>query len=269
MWPRMIWIGGTQGAGKSTIASSLALEHDLPLHPLDLYSYDHAQRMGRGQSLAVELSRGTTYAADMFEATSRKRLELAMADIAARGLKDVPVVVEGPQLSPRHLVDRPGVCAVWLLADAVRTRRVREQRQAAVDDPSTRGWLDALTLRDDLLTRRTRQAIAETGRSAIDVPVEPDWPGVLAAVASVLAVALGTAPRLNAGPELSGQRRLENLAACRQGRLWKSANGLAELPPFPFACECGRRRCSATWKGTPDQYDCAASEGPVRAAVHS
>jgi hypothetical protein len=34
---------------------------------------------------------------------------------------------------------------------------------------------------------------------------------------------------------LRRQRRYENAAACRQGRLRQSAIGVAQLPPYPFA----------------------------------
>ncbi|WP_202872564.1 hypothetical protein [Kribbella soli] len=59
----------------------------------------------------------------------------------------------------------------------------------------------------------------------------------------------------------SRQRRYENLAARRQGRLWQADIGLAELPPYPFACECGTAGCAVTWPGTPDEYDVRRGKG--------
>jgi hypothetical protein len=52
-----------------------------------------------------------------------------------------------------------------------------------------------------------------------------------------------------------------HLTACRQGRLWQADIGLAELPPYPFACECGTSGCAATWRGTPNEYDVRRGEG--------
>jgi hypothetical protein len=88
------------------------------------------------------------------------------------------------------------------------------------------------------------------------------------AVEEAIAPALRDAPRLTA-PQRAEQRRLENAAAARQGQLWKQAVGLTELPSYPFACECGRRGCAATWSATPDEYDLRASLGFVRAAEHA
>lgn len=41
----MIWLGGAPGSGKSTIAWMLSRQLDLPLHPVDLWTYDHRERL--------------------------------------------------------------------------------------------------------------------------------------------------------------------------------------------------------------------------------
>jgi hypothetical protein len=71
---------------------------------------------------------------------------------------------------------------------------------------------------------------------------------------------VGEVPRLTAGPALSAQRRHENAVAVRQGRLWAAAGGLAGLPSYPFACECGTSGCRAAWRVTPDQYEARATD---------
>lgn len=48
----MFRLGGNPGSGKSTIARRLAHELDLPLHPVDAYTYDHVQRLGGPRSSA-------------------------------------------------------------------------------------------------------------------------------------------------------------------------------------------------------------------------
>lgn len=252
-WPGMVWIGGAPGAGKSTIARGIARRWDLPLHPVDLWTYDHAGRMaGRMppiRPLAEELAEGPEYAADAFVRIARARLELVAQDVRGRELDGVPALVEGPQLFP-SMAD--GVAtAVWLVPDGRQTRRAREERLTRVDDPAGRARLEGLLERDAVLAELVRREAAEGGRTVIEVPAEPDWAAIIAEVEE----ALGSLPRLEAGAELRRQRQLENEAACRQGRLWQADIGLAELPPYPFACECGRSGCEDTWPGTPDDYD--------------
>ena len=99
-WPAMVWIGGAPGAGKSTIARDLARRTDLPLHPIDLWTYDHVGRMPPLRPLAQDLAEGPEFAAEAFVKIARTRLELVAADVRARGLGDVPALVEGPQLFP-------------------------------------------------------------------------------------------------------------------------------------------------------------------------
>jgi len=144
----MLWVGGGQGAGKTTLSWHLSRAHDLPLHRIDLWTYDHQARM-----------------------------------------------------------------------------------------PSS-----------------------PAGRSSRCRP-SPDWPAIAAAIESALAPALETAPRLAPGGELSRQRRHENEAADRQGRLWMRAAGLPVMPEFPFGCECGASGCRVTWAATPADYAARTASG--------
>jgi hypothetical protein len=111
-WPPMIWVGGAQGAGKTTVSWRLSRAHDLPLHPVDLWSYDHQARLPAGDSLDDQLDRGAEAAADAFESVSQLRLELVLDDLLARELGAVPALVEGPQLMPGFAGELPpgGVC---------------------------------------------------------------------------------------------------------------------------------------------------------------
>jgi hypothetical protein len=94
-----------------------------------------------------------------------------------------------------------------------------------------------------------------SGRPVVEVPAVPDWPAIAAAAESAVAPALrSAAPRLAPGRELSRQRRYENRAADRQGRLWMGDAGLTVTPSYPFGCECGTSGCRATWMATPDEY---------------
>jgi hypothetical protein len=215
--------------------------------------------MPAGDSLDEQLARGPEAAADAFESHSRIRLELVLDDIAARGVGKVPVIVEGPQLMPGFAARVPPGYCLWLLPDPARTRIVRQERQANEERLAGRPVVGhsrahLVLQRDAILTTRIRTGAALAGRPVIEVPSVPDWPVIAAAIESALAPALGAAPRLTPGGELSRQRRYENRAADRQGRLWMRAAGLSVLPGYPFGCECGESGCRATWMATPDDY---------------
>ena len=261
----MLWIGGAPGAGKSTLAWQLSRSTDLPLHPVDLWAYDHLTRRPAAQSLDEELARGPEAAADAFAASSRERLGFVLADVAARHLGPVPALVEGPQLMPDLATRLPGGHGVWLLPNPERTRLARQERlareEALAEGPAAarRARTEGLLRRDAILADRIRQAAAHTGRPVIAVPAAPDWPAIAARIEAALAEALLAAPRLDPGPALSAQRRRENAAAVRQGRLWARAAGLITLPFYPFACECGTSRCRAAWRVTPDEYETRAA----------
>lgn len=265
----MLWIGGAPGAGKSTLAWQLSRATDLPLHPVDLWAYDHQARLPTAESLDDLLARGPEAAADVFVASNRERLGLVLDDVTARGLGPVPALVEGPQLMPDLAARLPGGHGVWLLPEPERTRLARQERlageEALASGPATarRTRTEGLLRRDAILADRIRLAAAEAGRPVIEVPATPDWAKIAAAIEAALGEVLHAAPRLDPGPVLGGQRRHENAVAVRQGRLWAAADGLARLPSYPFACECGTSGCRAVWRVTPDEYQTRAAERPL------
>jgi hypothetical protein len=267
-WPPMIWIGGTQGTGKSTLARWLATAYDLPWHPVDLFTYEHVARLSPSPSLDEEMARGRDAAADAFEEHSKSRLALVVHDVADRLAAPVPAIVEGPQLLPHLATGLPDGWAVWLVASPARNLRVRQGRRDRSGESTAPAHLEQLSHRDAVLTQRIVLSAASGHQQVIEVVDEPDWVELCRRVEAALSPALSTAPRLPAGEPLRRHRRYENEAALRQGRLWQSAIGLAQLPPYPFACECGVSGCAATWLGTPDQYDVAFSNDQVRAPSH-
>jgi hypothetical protein len=253
----MIWIGGAPGAGKSTIGRAVAHAYDLPLHPIDRWTYVHAA-LQPGPPLTEILARGPDAAATAFAESARNRLRLVLADVRDRALGEVPALVEGPQLFPDLAGPLPRGHAVWLLPDPEQTRRARDRRLAAVDDPAGRTRLEALLRRDAVIATRVRDQARAANLPVIEVGADPDWPAVRAAVDESLSPALTSLPRLTAGEELTRQRRYENETAVRQLDLWTAAAGITPSPTFDFACECGRSTCTLTWTGTTDTYRAAA-----------
>jgi hypothetical protein len=265
----MIWVGGAQGAGKTTFSWGLSRACDLPLHSVDLWAYDHQGRLPAADSLDDQLARGAEAAADAFEAVSRLRLSLVLMDIASRDLGAVPVIVEGPQLMPEFAGELPAGYGVWLVPDPGRTRLARSARLARAAKQgggpvASDARVSRLVERDAVIAGRIRAAATETGRPVIEVPPHPDWAAITAAATAALGPALSDAPRLAPGRELSRQRRYENHAAERQGRLWAADAGFTVIPDYPFGCECGTSGCRATWTGSPDDYAArTADERPL------
>jgi hypothetical protein len=136
----------------------------------------------------------------------------------------------------------------------VREERLANEETLTGRPAAGRSRARLISQRDAILAGRILESAVLAGRPVIEVPPSPDWPMIAAAVGSALAPALAAAPRLAPGSELSRQRRYENKAADRQGRLWMQHAGLAAMPPYPFGCECGDSGCHATWTATPDDY---------------
>ncbi|WP_409185894.1 hypothetical protein F9C11_17265 [Amycolatopsis sp. VS8301801F10] len=242
-WPAMLWIGGAPGSGKSTIAWLASRHLDLPLHPVDLWTYDHQERLpAASTTLDEELARGPEHAAAAFVATAHARLPLVLSDVRARAADPVPVLVEGPQLMPSMAAPLPVGSAVFLLPTPGRTRAARASRSDAGPER-----LERLVARDTVLADRVRGEAAAAGRPVIEVPENPDWSATYDAVCSALEP--GIAGKLAPGRELAEQRAFENDAAARQGRLWAKATGRDVIPgsttaPYRWACECGASGCT-------------------------
>jgi hypothetical protein len=104
----VLWIGGGQGSGKSSIASALARRFDLQLYSLDDHAAAHEPRM---PSVAADETR------DGFVIESRHRFRLVLEDLAL--LPPSPeAIVEGVQLFPTSVaaVLRDPARALFLLA---------------------------------------------------------------------------------------------------------------------------------------------------------
>jgi hypothetical protein len=239
----MFWIGGNPGSGKSTIARRLAHELDLPLHPVDAYTYDHVRRLGDlGPPLDEVLARGPDAAAAEFERVSALRLPTVLDDVRRAAVGDVPTLVEGPQLHPDALAAVAPSGSIWLLTTPERTRAAREDR-AATGGGATRRRLDLLVQRDQVIGARLREAAARQGLTVIDVPTDVRWSEVTAAVRAAVVTALDGRPRLRPGTELAARRRFENDVVHRQISAHERHLGTT-LPAFPYACTCGRSGCA-------------------------
>ena len=100
----VLWIGGGQGSGKSSIARALSRRFDLQLYNVDRRTWVHEARMPTTEFGSLSMDERWVDAppgrmVDWFVTTSRHRFRLVLEDL--RDLPDSPsVIVEGPQLFP-------------------------------------------------------------------------------------------------------------------------------------------------------------------------
>lgn len=243
-----IWIGGTSGAGKTTLASRLARRNGLRLYSSDTRTWAHVDRgLAAGSEAARlwhELPPADRWDAPRDElvarAFHRERGPMVVDDV--RALPDTPLVVaEGTVLSAR-LVDPDR--SLWLLPTA-----------------SRRG---SGTLYDALTAEIEREA-DETGVPVLRVDGIAD---AVAAAESHFAQTLAAGPRAETRAARRALLREANLAVVEQvrgyfARPW--TEGTADEVERAFVCECGDTACTDDVVATVR----AAAEGPLLAAGHA
>lgn len=123
----VLWIGGSSGAGKSTVARLLARRHGLRWYSCDTRTWQHrARAIAASDPLAIEWEQLTPQQRSQLSTADALRLTLdrsnmVLDDIVA--LPDMPAVVaEGTNITPGTVPD--GGLAIWLMAQsATRARR--------------------------------------------------------------------------------------------------------------------------------------------------
>ena len=100
----MLWVGGGQGSGKSSVAWALSRRFDLQLYNVDHRTWVHEPRMARTEFTLLSMDERWVDATPermlgWFIDTSRHRFRLVLEDL--RRLPETPMaIVEGPQLFP-------------------------------------------------------------------------------------------------------------------------------------------------------------------------
>jgi broad-specificity NMP kinase len=103
----VLWIGGPQGSGKSSIARALADRFGLQLYLVDHRVWVHEPRMPSTEFASLSMDERWVHAdarsmVGWFVTTSRHRFRLVLEDL--RELPDEPAcIVEGPQLFPTNV----------------------------------------------------------------------------------------------------------------------------------------------------------------------
>jgi hypothetical protein len=252
----VLWIGGGQGAGKTTVARMIAHRHGLRVYHVDARTWAHAERAGSPGFPAMAAFAAKTLGerwvnqepaamVEEFRATSHDRFRMVLDDLHA--LPSRPgIVVEGPQLFPEFVaphLTRPGA-AVWLVPTRDLQRKLYVARPSSLpeltSDPqrTRRNMLD----RNVLLAAALRDDANAHGFSVVEVARHD---GLVDAVEARLG-ALADVPR---APDVRDVRRDENLVVADQmSRYYASPEAPvgASVPSYPFACECGRVGCLET-----------------------
>lgn len=248
----VLWIGGAQGAGKSTAARAFAHRTGLRLYFVDAFTYSHAERAETGPYPAMRAFAAKTMderwfhpkpeeMADEFLEYSRDRFRMILDDL--RALPTEPgIVAEGPQLLPElvaPLLARPEA-AIWLVPTPRLQRGLLDARPSAGPDHTSDADLvkAKMTRRNELIADRIRSSALEHGLRLVEIDVYEEAGDALEQrlVAPETELAPGTVREL---------RRDENLMVLDQiKRYLASDEGPAEPAKlFPLSCECTRFGC--------------------------
>jgi 2-phosphoglycerate kinase len=186
---KVVWIGGSTGSGKSSIADYLADRFGLAAYHVDAFDREHEARRDPARHPATEAwaarSLDETWVdlpvAELVEATlgfSRERFELVLEDLAAL-VERGGVVAEGFQLLPElvaPLLDGPRQ-AVWLVStDRFRLEALQRRGTAWQMPKQTRSPARALQNRldrDEELAARVRAEARSRGLKVVEVGRRP------------------------------------------------------------------------------------------------
>lgn len=248
----MLWIGGAQGAGKSTAAHAFAHRKGLRLYFVDAFTYSHAERAETGPYAAMQAFAAKTMderwlypepeemAAEFVE-YSRDRFRMVLDDLEA--LPSQPaIVVEGPQLLPElvaPLLTRPDA-AVWLVPTPQLQRGLLDARPSAGPDHTSDAELvkAKMTRRNELIADRIRKSALEHGLAVVDIDAYEQAEEAL----EERLVPPGGELSPDAVREL---RRDENLMVVDQIKRYLASDEGPDEPAasFPLSCECTSLGC--------------------------
>ncbi|MDX6475196.1 MAG: hypothetical protein QOH95_707 [Gaiellaceae bacterium] len=260
----VLWIGGGQGSGKSSIALALSREFDLQLYVVDWRTWVHEPRMPKTEFATLSMDERWVEATpsrmlDWFLTTSRHRFRLVLEDL--RDLPSSPAaVVEGPQLLPTSVaaVLRDPRHALFLIPQ-LDAQRERLLARGPIPGPSdgVRARINA-TERDLMITQRIAREAADLRLTAL--PVDAPLDEMVRRAAEHFRPVVERSPR---SVDLAALRRGENDVLATQVRLYRDSLGALkpEDAPLPFSCECGAPGCSDEIELSLEEYDAISAAG--------
>ena len=260
----VLWIGGGQGSGKSSVAKALSRRFDLQLYNVDRRTWVHEARMPTTEFGSLSLDERWVEATpqrmlEWFVTTSRHRFRLVLEDL--RELPDAPLaIVEGPQLLPTS------VSAVLTAPDRalflIPERAEQEARLLARGPmPGTSDGALAranATARDLLISARFAREAGELRLTAL--PADRPLAELIELAADHFRPAIERGPR---AADLAALRRFENDVDATQVRLYRESLAPIALPdePLALACECGASGCADEIALTLAEYEAISAAG--------
>ena len=260
----VLWIGGGQGSGKSSIARALSRRFDLQLYAIDHRVWVHEPRMPESEFRGLSMDERWVDATpqrmlDWFLTTSRHRFRLVLEDL--RELPESPlVVVEGPQLLPTTVsaVLREADQALFLVSDLDEQRERLLARGPILGTSDGRRARANATERDLMITQRYMREAADLRLAVLKVDRPLD--DMLELAVEQVRPAIERGPR---AADLAALRRFENDVLATQVRLYRESLG-ADTPedtPLRFACECGASRCDVVVELPLADYEALSASG--------
>jgi len=260
----VLWIGGPQASGTSSVARALSRRFDLQLYNVDHRTWAHQPRMPRSEFASLSMDERWVDATpaqmlDWFVSTSRHRFRLVLEDL--RALPDSPAaVVEGPQLFPTSVaaVLRSPDQALFLLPDVDRQREHLLARGPILRTSDGLRARANATERDLMITRRFTYEAADLQLCVLRVDAPLDE--MIERAVDHFRPVIERAPR---EADLESIRRFENDVLATQVRLYRESllPVVLEDAPLRFACECGAPGCAADIELTLEQYDAISAAG--------
>ncbi|MGZ4292435.1 MAG: hypothetical protein ACXVQQ_07550 [Gaiellaceae bacterium] len=260
----VLWIGGGQGSGKSSVAWALSRRFDLQLYDVDRRTWVHEARMPTTEFGMLSMDERWVHPTpermlEWFVTTSRHRFRLVLEDL--RALPDTAVtIVEGPQLLPTSVsavLAEPGQ-ALFLIPDrdAQEARLLARGPMLGTSD-GARARANA-TARDLLISARFAREAQELRLTTLtaDRPLAE----LIELAAGHFRVAIERGPRAG---DLAAMRRSENEVTARQVRLYRESLAPIALSdePLAFACECGASGCAGEIELTLTEYEALSAAG--------
>jgi broad-specificity NMP kinase len=207
---RVLWIGGSSSAGKSTAARLLARRHGLRCYSTDTATWAHRDRaIAAGDPLAIKWEALTSDQRTALSPAEQLRLKFdrspwVLADVHA--LPDEPAaIVEGTLVSPEWLPAQSVV--VWLTAEP----KVRASRTAG------RGWGAAGGAVDLLKAVLLNERLAASGATPLNT-TEASIADMLTVVEESAAQWIGAQSGVTDPEDRQALRRDINIALVNQHR---------------------------------------------------